>query len=61
MKVRNYLENIAGIGIFPLMALLLFFFIFLVVGFWLFFSRDKTFSRQQQLPFDDNSNPPHKS
>jgi cytochrome c oxidase cbb3-type subunit 3 len=34
MKFINYLESIAGVGIFPLISLLVFFFFFVVLSIW---------------------------
>lgn len=55
MKVRNYLESIAGVGIFPVIPLLLFFFIFCAFGIWAFRSRRVQFEGESLLPLEDGS------
>jgi len=52
MKFINYLESISGIGIYPLISLLLFVSIF-VIAVILTFSTDKeTIQEQSNIPLD---------
>ncbi len=55
MKVRNYLESIAGVGVFPVITLLLFFSIFCIFSIWAFRSRKAQFESELQMPFDDGA------
>lgn len=53
MKFINYLSSIAGIGIFPLISLLVFFFFFLFLGIYVFKADKKRFSYLAALPVDE--------
>ncbi len=53
MKFINYLENISGIGIFPLISLLVFFLFFVTVCLYLFFLNKKDIEEVSRLPLQD--------
>lgn len=54
MKFINYLQSISGIGIFPLISLLLFFLFFTAVA-WYVFRVDKTYiERSKRIPVEEN-------
>ena len=53
MKVRNYLESIAGVGIFPVITLLIFFLFFSMLLFWVLRSRNYQYQELSQLPLED--------
>lgn len=57
MKLRNYLENIAGIGIYPVITLLIFFIFFSILTYWVVKSRNKQFEAINNLPLDGNDHP----
>lgn len=54
MKFINYLENITGIGIYPLTSFLIFFLFFLAVGIYLLKAGRKHFDAVAQIPLDLN-------
>ncbi|HEX5000930.1 MAG TPA: CcoQ/FixQ family Cbb3-type cytochrome c oxidase assembly chaperone [Bacteroidia bacterium] len=54
MKFITYLETISGIGIYPLVSLLIFFLFFVILFVRVIFM-DKTFINEMgQLPLEDN-------
>ncbi len=55
MKLRNYLETIAGIGILPAISLLIFFLFFGGLLLWVLKARKQHFSDMEQLPLEDGS------
>jgi cbb3-type cytochrome oxidase subunit 3 len=52
MKVRNYLESIAGVGIFPVIGLLIFFLFFTLFTIWVIKTRKQAFETQSCLPLE---------
>jgi hypothetical protein len=52
MKFINYLESIAGIGIFPLISLTLFFTFFLVLTIWAFKVKKEHITEMKNIPLD---------
>lgn len=52
MKFIHYLESITGIGIFPLISLLLFFLFFTVLIFYVVKADKKHILELKQLPLD---------
>jgi cytochrome c oxidase cbb3-type subunit 4 len=58
MKFINYLESITGIGIFPLISLLIFFIFFTGLSLWAF-RADKGYIRAlKHIPFPDENDQP---
>jgi len=56
MKFINYLQSITGVGIFPLISLLLFFAFFTAVA-WYVFRVDKSYiDRASKLPISEENN-----
>jgi len=52
MKFINYLENITGVGIYPLTSLMIFFIFFVIVGLYII-KADKAHIREaSQIPLD---------
>ena len=56
MKFINYLESITGVGIYPLISLLIFFIFFVAVTFIVFKGKKEYFDNAAQLPVQDNEN-----
>lgn len=54
MKVRNYLENIAGVGIYPVITLLIFFFFFTLLSIWVIRARKQQYVSISNLPLEDD-------
>jgi hypothetical protein len=55
MKFINYLESMAGIGIYPLISLMLFFLFFVSLFVWVFFLDKKFVNKMGNLPLEENS------
>lgn len=55
MKFENYLQEIAGIGIYPMFSLIVFF-VFFVVLIWRVSTMDKkSIAEISNIPLEDNS------
>ncbi len=55
MKFRTYLETITGVGIYPLMSLLIFFIFFVGLLVYVFNLDKKTLDRMKNTPLEDGS------
>lgn len=55
MKFINYLESMSGIGIYPLISLLIFFGFFVGLFTWVFFLDKKLVTKMGNLPLEDDS------
>jgi cytochrome c oxidase cbb3-type subunit 3 len=55
MKFRNYLENIAGVGIFPLISLIIFFVFFVCLLLYVFRLDNKSVNGMKNIPLNDGS------
>lgn len=53
MKFINYLESIAGIGIFPLISLLIFFFFFLALVIYVMKADKNVLTLSKNIPLSD--------
>ncbi len=56
MKFINYLQSITGVGIFPLISLLMFFIFFAAVTWYVFRVDKKYFERASKIPIGEESN-----
>lgn len=52
--VKNHLESITGIEIYPLISLLIFFTFFVVLFWWVFTAKKDYIKEVSQLPLNDN-------
>jgi hypothetical protein len=52
----NYLSTIEGIGIFPLISLLIFISFFTAVLIWIFKADKNYIKKMEELPLDSNNN-----
>jgi hypothetical protein len=55
MKFINYLESIAGIGIFPLISLTLFFSFFVVLLVWVFKVKKERILEMKNIPLNETN------
>ncbi len=55
MKFVNYLEKISGVGIYPLLSLLLFTIIFILVVLYAMRASNETISEMENLPLDEKN------
>ena len=54
---RNVLQTIEGIGIYPIISMLIFFSIFMSAIIWFFKADKKHLQRMAELPLDQNRQP----
>jgi L-cystine uptake protein TcyP (sodium:dicarboxylate symporter family) len=54
MKFKNYLESITGIGIYPLISLMIFVVFFGLVTLYVIKGNKKHFDKLSNLPINDN-------
>lgn len=52
--IKHNMETIAGIEIFPIISLLIFFFFFLGLYIWVFTYRKETIKEISQLPLEES-------
>ncbi len=52
MKFINYLESISGVGIFPLISLIIFFVFFALVTFYVIKADKKYIERAKSIPLE---------
>jgi hypothetical protein len=52
--IKNHMESITGIEIYPLISLLIFFTFFVVLFWWVFTAKKEYISTVSQLPLNDN-------
>lgn len=55
MKFKNYLEHITGVGIYPLVSLLIFFTFFTVLTIWVYKAKKAYIDEVKNLPLNDNN------
>ncbi|ANH81329.1 cytochrome C oxidase Cbb3 [Niabella ginsenosidivorans] len=53
MKFVNYLEKISGVGIYPLLSLLLFTIVFVLVVLYAMRASNETIAEMENLPLDE--------
>jgi len=56
MKFINYLESIAGISIYPMISLLIFFLFFLLLTVYLFKANKQHISEMKNIPLEKEGN-----
>jgi len=54
MKFINYLEKITGVGIYPLVSLIIFFVFFIGLTYWVMKADDGYIGMMKKLPFNEN-------
>ncbi|MDR3679959.1 MAG: CcoQ/FixQ family Cbb3-type cytochrome c oxidase assembly chaperone [Flavipsychrobacter sp.] len=54
MKFINYLQNITGVGIYPLTSLLIFFLFFTVLSLWVYKADKGYIDSMKNIPFSSN-------
>lgn len=52
MKLKNYLETIAGVSVYPIVSLLLFVAFFTIVTLWVMRTDKDTIKHIENLPLD---------
>jgi hypothetical protein len=59
MKFVNYLETIAGVGIFPMISLGIFFTFFVILTIWVFKVNKERMLEMKNIPLDKTNEPEH--
>jgi len=53
--VKNHLESITGIEIYPLISLMIFFVFFVVLFWWVFTAKKEYINRVSNIPLDEHT------
>ena len=53
-QIKHNMETIAGVEIYPIISLLIFFIFFVGSGFWVFSYKKEKIEEFSQIPFGDN-------
>jgi cytochrome c oxidase cbb3-type subunit IV len=56
-QIKHNMENIAGIALYPITSLLIFFFFFLGLALWVFSYERSKIEELSNIPLNDNDNP----
>jgi cytochrome c oxidase cbb3-type subunit 4 len=54
--IKHNMETIAGVAIYPILSLLIFFLFFLGLGIWVFTYKKETITVLSQIPLNENQN-----
>lgn len=53
-QIKHNMETIAGVAIYPILSLLIFFIFFIGLGLWVFSYNKEKIEEMRQIPLDDN-------
>ena len=53
-QIKHNMETIAGVAIYPILSLLIFFAFFIVLGMWVFSYKKEKINEMSQIPLNDN-------
>jgi cbb3-type cytochrome oxidase subunit 3 len=53
-QIKHNMETIAGVAIYPILSLLIFFLFFVGLGFWVFSYKKEKIDELSQIPLKDN-------
>jgi len=51
--IKHNMETIAGVEIYPILSLLIFFLFFIALAIWVFFYKKETIAELSRIPLDD--------
>ena len=54
-QIKHNMETIAGVAIYPILSLLIFFLFFVGLGLWVFSYKKEKIEEMSQIPLNDNS------
>ncbi|KAB1069116.1 CcoQ/FixQ family Cbb3-type cytochrome c oxidase assembly chaperone [Tamlana haliotis] len=54
--IKNHMESIAGIEIFPIISLLIFFIFFVALFWWVITAKKEYINRVSNIPLDNHQN-----
>ena len=52
-QIKHNMETIAGVAIFPILSLLIFFAFFVGLGFWVFSYKKEKIQEMSEIPLDE--------
>ena len=52
-QIKHNMETIAGVAIFPILSLLIFFSFFIGLGIWVYSYKKETVDEMSQIPLED--------
>jgi cytochrome c oxidase cbb3-type subunit 4 len=52
-QIKHNMETIAGVAIFPILSLLIFFTFFVGLGIWVYFYKKEKIDELSRIPFED--------
>ncbi|MDI1254945.1 MAG: CcoQ/FixQ family Cbb3-type cytochrome c oxidase assembly chaperone [Flavobacterium sp.] len=52
--IKHNMETIAGVAVYPVVSLIIFFSFFIGLGFWVFSYKKEKIEELSQLPLNDN-------
>jgi cbb3-type cytochrome oxidase subunit 3 len=53
-QIKHNMETIAGVAIYPIVSLLIFFLFFVGLGLWVFSYKKEKIDEMSQIPLNDN-------
>jgi len=53
-QIKHNMETIAGVAIYPVLSLIIFFAFFVGLGIWVFSYKKEKIDEMSQIPLDDN-------
>ncbi len=53
-QIKHNMETIAGVEVYPILSLLIFFVFFVGLGIWVFSYKKEKIDEMSQIPLDDN-------
>ena len=53
--IKHNMETIAGVAVYPILSLLIFFFFFLALGVWVYAYKKETIIAFSNMPLNDNN------
>ncbi len=53
-QIKHNMETIAGVAIYPILSLLIFFVFFVGLGLWVFSYKKEKIEEMSQIPLNDN-------
>jgi len=54
--IKHNMETIAGVAIYPILSLLIFFLFFMVLGLWVYTYKKETIATLSMMPLNENQN-----
>lgn len=52
-QIKHNMETIAGVEIYPILSLLIFFLFFIALGFWVFSYKKDKITEMSEIPLDE--------